>query len=127
MDNAALRALIMAAAPGLEGRIYPLVMPEELADAPSLRPSAVYQTTAVDRGRTFCGDSGATSTSVALDIYSTDYDALDLVATQVCSALDNYRGGSFLLVVVQSETDVVEPDPGLYRRAIDLTIWHTGA
>jgi hypothetical protein len=65
--------------------------------------------------------------SVQLDCYSKKYDDSVALAALLAALLDfsgTVGGTYFNAIRFDSEFDLFEPEPGLYRRTLLLTIWH---
>lgn len=108
--------------PGDIVRLYPLIIPQG-----GKSPCVVYQFTGFTRSQTYCGTIRVLSCDLQLDSYATDYlDAVALAKT-VRDALTDFRGIMGAVEVkqatLQTERDLEEPEPGLFRRWQDWQIW----
>jgi hypothetical protein len=131
MNTADLRSLLLAdagvAAILTGGEVFPVHLPREAWDQVSRKPCVVVRLNGVARSRTFCATESLAAYAADLDIYAREYDACNNLANAVRSAVTDFRGlvGASLFGPIHVETEVEfhEPDPGLYRRVLTLTIW----
>lgn len=130
MIPADLRSLLLSL-PGVSAavgaRIYPLVIPKEQWDSVTQKPCLVYSGDGVTRTHTFCGATKLVRDSIQIDVYTRDFDeTFDL--KQKVLAVGEFRGtigGTDVDVIfVESETDVFDLEPGLFRSSIALTVWN---
>lgn len=109
-------------------RIYPLMIPLAVYDAAIQRPCLVYQRDGSARQRTYCGDSNVVNASFQIDAYAIDYDSAISLADAVRVALVAYRGvmGAVTVkdVVLENDFDLLDTEPGLYRRSMNYTVWY---
>lgn len=110
-------------------RVYPLVMPQKIPRGPSQTPCVVYQTRSVDRQVTYCGTSGLIRTMLQLDCYSSTYTEAKQLADAVRTSLIDFRGSlggvvSVRHAALESEFDLQDPEPGLYRVSQNWVFWH---
>lgn len=104
-------------------RLYHLIIPQG-----GKAPCVVAQFTDFERDQTYCGTIRVVRASIQLDSYGTEYfEALELAAA-VRTALTDFRGtmGSVEVksATLQTERDLEEPEPGLYRRWQDWSLWY---
>lgn len=130
MIPADFRSLLLAQASivALAGsRIYPLIIPPEVWDSVSTKPCIVYSINGVGRNLTFCGTEKLQRESVSVDSYSRTYDEAVSIASAIKTIID-FQGtiGStyFNAVHLDTEIDLLDPEPGLYRRAMTFSIWN---
>ena len=110
-------------------RFWPLVVPERAA-----LPGCVYRFDSTQRGRTYCATDKVVRTRVQLDSYSKNYLQTVQLASVLRLVLIDFRGmmGSApnavkvkdVAIDPNSDRDLEDPEPGLYRRWQDYTIWH---
>lgn len=110
-------------------RFHPLVLPDRTPT-----PAVVYRVDGTTRGRTYCATDRVVRTRVQLDTYATNYLAGITVAAALRLVLVDFRGmmgtGTNAVRVrdvaidPNSDRDLEEPEPGLFRRWQDYTIWH---
>lgn len=108
-------------------RIYPLALPQN-----GTYPAVTYFRVSSPRIRTFGTNLGA-STRLQVSCWARSYLAAKGVADQVIAALDGFSGTlggvggvPVLALDLDNETDIYEPETGLYHVPLDFTIWHTG-
>lgn len=108
-------------------RIYPLMMPQHAGGEPPKVPSLVYQRISVQRQPLVCTTDKTAQGAVLINAYAVNYAAVKALAEQVRLALIDFKGmmgdveikGCFL----DTETDLEDIEPGLYRVAQTWTIW----
>lgn len=112
-------------------RINPLVIPQRIAATSVRVPAVVYSISGVERGVSYCGTDDLVRTTIAIDCYAAGYDAARALATAVRTALVDFSGpmGSATVVPVrtcniETEFDLMDIEPGLYRVSQQWTIWH---
>lgn len=112
-------------------RIHPLVIPQRIAASTQRVPAVVYSTSGVERGVSYCGTDALVRSTIAIDCYAAGYDAARALATAVRTALVDFSGpmGSATVVPVrtcniETEFDLMDIEPGLYRVSQQWTIWH---
>lgn len=118
-----------------DGRIHPLVIPQKKPGAKLQVPALVYTVTACDRQVTYCGTSGLVRTTMRLDCYASKYGEARELAAAVRSCLLDFSGmlGSSDPDVevdvrhasLETEFDVQDFEPGLYRVSQSWNFWHT--
>lgn len=133
MKAADFRTLMLAQAgvSALVGaRVYPVRVPDEVWDSPSERPCVAYRTSGVDRGQTFCATDTLKAERVEVDCYARTYDGARDLATAISQMVD-FRGqvGETLFgpVLLDSEVDLMDLEPGLFRRLLIFTVWNRSA
>lgn len=119
--NAGVAALVST-------RIFPLIIPQRSAETILRQPCLVYSRVDVQRQQRFCETDGLVRSSFQLDCYAREYDDSNAVAAATRAALIDFRGmmGSVEVkaVFLDSQSDMVEPDPGLYRIVQRFVVWH---
>lgn len=109
-------------------RIFPLVIPQATAATLLRQPCLVYTRLEVRRQQKFCGTDGLVRSEFQLDCYATTYAGSQNLAAATRAALIDFRGvmGSVDVrtTFLDSEHDLVEPDPGLYRVVQRFILWH---
>jgi len=107
-------------------RIFPLVIPTEVWDTASKKPCLVYSTSGVQRASTFCATDDLMRDSVSIDAYARTYDDARALAKTVYGIID-FKGTigntEIQTVKLDAELDLLDPEPGLYRRAMSFTFW----
>jgi hypothetical protein len=114
---------------GTPNRVYPLVIPQKVPRGAPQTPCVVYETDGIDRQVTYCGTSGLSRTSMKIDCYAEDYNTAKQVAQAVREVLLDFRGllGGTVEVrhaALETEFDLQDIEPGLYRISQSWTIWH---
>jgi len=119
--NTGVKALVSS-------RIFPLVIPQATAATLLLQPCLVYSRLDVRRQQKFCGTDGLVRSEFQLDCYATTYAGSQNLAAATRAALIDFRGTMGAVDVratfLDSEQDLVEPDPGLYRVVQRFILWH---
>lgn len=112
-------------------RIHPLVIPQRIAATSQRVPAVVYSISGVDRAVSYCGTDRLVRSTLGIDCYAAGYDAARALATAVRTALVDFSGpmGSATVVPVrtcniETEFDLMDIEPGLYRVSQQWTIWH---
>lgn len=117
--TAAIAALI-----GL--RLYPGRIPQE-----SALPAILYFKATGDRVHSLAGPSGLADPTFQFDIYASGsggYKVCKNVARELRLALDGYRGSvsgvNIQGIILDSEQDMYEEEPELFRVSMDFRVWH---
>lgn len=112
-------------------RVHPLVIPQRIAASTQRVPAVVYSISGVDRGVSYCSTDRLVRSTLGIDCYAAGYDAARALATAVRTALVDFSGpmGSATVVPVrtcniETEFDLMDIEPGLYRVSQQWTIWH---
>lgn len=110
-------------------RVFPMVIPQKRTGGPKQLPCVVYAITIDPRQVTQCGSSNLILGTVTLDCYSSKYDEAHALANAVRASLIDFRGllGAIVRVraaSLQSELDLSDIEPGLYRVQQTWAIWH---
>lgn len=110
-------------------RVYPLVIPDQVFDEATKRPCLVYGRQTVDPRKTFCETIALRRSTFAVDCYAKTMAVAQSLALAVKSALVDYRGAMDDVTVsdvsLETETDLMDLEPGLFRVALSFAIWHT--
>ena len=102
-------------------RIYPLLAPPDVA-----RPYVVWQRIASEPQVSLAGfTSGLERIRVQIDCYADTPDAVFALAAAVRAAVQAATGPVRGITV--NETDFFEDDTRLYRRAVDVSVFHRSA
>jgi hypothetical protein len=114
---------------GVPDRVYPLVIPQKVPGGAAQVPCVVYAYQSIDRQTTYCGVSGLARATMMLDCYATTYDEARDLAAAVFAVLTDFRGmlGGVTAVrtaTLETELDLEDPEPGLYRVMQTWTIWY---
>jgi hypothetical protein len=129
MIQAALYSFLSSLSPTLVGtRVYPMVIPESTRGDATKLPCIVYQRVGHNQPHDTCGAEGLAGTSMRIDCYATSYAASVTLADAVRVELAGFSGtmGSVRVsrINLESQIDLMDPEPGLYRVAQTYTIWH---
>jgi len=110
-------------------RVYPLVLPQGTA-----LPAITFQRAGTMlRGRiggpsVLSDRPGLYGVRIQLDCWARNYEGVINLADKVYSVLENYRGPMGRLTVQLTDPvlviDQYEDDTGLYRRTVDVIVWH---
>lgn len=117
---------------GSPNRIYPGVIPQKVPRGATQTPCVVYELRSVDRQVRYCGTDHTIRSVMTLDCYATDYNSAKALAQAVYYALRDFRGqmgppGDTTFVKtanLETEFDVQDLEPGLYRVSQSWSIWH---
>ena len=114
---------------GLLGdRIFPLVIPRQVWDGNDRRPCISYQSSTQKPGQTFCATDDLRSETFTLACHAFTYDEARSLARAVSAAVLDYSGVSGAsdidVVTLDSEFDGVEPEPGIYQRILQFSVWY---
>ena len=109
-------------------RIYPLMIPQHVYNEASKLACVVYQRTGMDLPINTCGAEALAGTSMRIDAYARSYGIAALLAAAVRDALVNFTGPMGAVHVsrvnLESELDLLDIEPGLYRVSQTYSIWH---
>ena len=111
----------LAAIPALGGRVYPLVLPQNVT-----YPAASFQRISATRYSAFVADASPVEATIQVDLYgqkSAGYGVFDVLATDVRLAIQRVRGIA-LDMFIDAERDDYEEDTELYRKAYDVRVWY---
>lgn len=117
MDDTAIGAYI-------EGRVYGQIAPSK-----SPLPRIVYSRISTRRTQTLCGTDTTARAVVQIDSYDKTYKGAHLLATAIRKTLTDFsgdmRGTRVSTVTMESDIDLDDPDPGLYRVSQTYFFWFT--
>ena len=109
-------------------RVYPELIPQHVYAEVRGMPCIVYQRVAVSRSRTYCAADKLVKATIQVDVMAPTYDEADQVAEAVRLALLDYRGAMgdvrVKLCQLDTETNLVESEPGLFRCSRDWSFWY---
>jgi hypothetical protein len=109
-------------------RIYPLMIPQHVYNEASKLACVVYQRTGMDLPINTCGAEALAGTSMRIDAYARSYGVAAQLAAAVRDALVNFTGPMGTVHVsrvnLESELDLLDIEPGLYRVSQTYSIWH---
>jgi hypothetical protein len=123
-------AAYVAGVGGAPDRVYPLVIPQKKPGGAAQVPAVVYSVSATERQKLYCGTDGTVRTRLSLDSYATTYEEARALADAVRGVLEDFRGllGGTLEVqdaTLETEIDLMDIEPGLYRVSQSWAVWHT--
>lgn len=109
----------------IDARVFPGVIPQG-----SDQPCIVYNKQSRSRQQLFCGTDGLLTTRVDIDCYAASYRQSVLLANAVTAALQDFSGTMGTTPVpkifLETELDLSDIEPGLYRQSQTWTLWHRG-
>jgi hypothetical protein len=130
MNAADLRSLLLDQSDivaMVQDRIFPSIIPKERWDVDSKKPCIVYSGDGIDRTYTFCGNVKLHADIININAYSISYDTTAQLAAEIAT-LEGFKGivGSTKIgpVFLENEIDLLDLEPGLYRRLLTFTIWN---
>lgn len=94
------------------GKVFPYVAPQG-----TVAPWLVFSLPSDNEDDVMCGQSGASSNSVQIDVYATTIDEATAIRAQAKDALKPLMPTSLM------GTKGYESDTGLYRATIEVQIW----
>ncbi len=114
---------------GTPNRVFPLVIPQQVPRGTQTTPCVVYEQRDCRRAISYCDTDKLVRTTIVLDCYSTEYDEAKALAQAVRLALIDFFGllGGIVLVraaSLESEFDVQDFEPGLFRVNQTWVFWH---
>lgn len=109
-------------------RVFPLIIPQHLHGEATKLSCLVYQRLGVERQSTFCGTDGVVRTILQVDSYALKYIDANALARLVRLRLTDFGGTIGDTIVknakLDSELELFDDDPGLYRVSQTYSIWH---
>lgn len=110
-------------------RIYALVIPQRAWKDQQVQPCIVTSQTSLEENVSYCGTTGLARTRFQIDAYAVEYEAAGEIAAAIKAALRDYRGlveGVLIKhAALESEFDLTDPEPGLFRVQQTWAFWHT--
>lgn len=98
-------------------RVYPIRLPQK-----ATLPAIAYSRVSSPPTRTHSGRGTLEHPRYQLDCWAATYLEAEALAAAVIQALDGQRWGNVSLA--ENEIDDADPETGLFRRIVDVTIWH---
>jgi hypothetical protein len=115
-EDAGMEALI-------QGRVYCVMAPQGGA-----APYVVFSKLSGIERTSYCASDGVEMTLYQFDSYDKTLKGVKLVAKALRQALVDFHGlmgdTHVKSIKLENETDLIDPDPGLYRVLTTLVIWH---
>lgn len=91
------------------------------------QPSIVYSRVAVTRTYTLCGTDGKARALMQIDCYDKSHIGVRRLAEVLRHTLTDFAGDMYgtrvSLIAMDSEVDLDDPEPGLYRVSQTYIIW----
>lgn len=113
--------------PDLAAIVGNRIYPGRLPDNPVL-PAIVYARVATSRGVAHDGPLETADARFQFDAWGSSYSSVKAAADRLRRALLGFVGtmGPIRAAIPrqETETDLFEPDTGLYRVSVDYRIWH---
>jgi hypothetical protein len=113
---------------GPKTRIWPLMVPKHHEGDVDKHPCLVYQRIGRFVGTTFCESDTLVSGEFQIDSYAFNYLQARTLAAAVKDRMVDYTGlmgtTSVDRVFLNTETDLLDPVPGLFRVSQSYTIWY---
>jgi capsular polysaccharide biosynthesis protein len=109
-------------------RVFPLMIPQHVYNEATKQPCLVYQLIGTTRDLTFCAVDQLVSGSYQIDAYARKYKQANELARAVRAALIDFSGlmgdTHVRRIMLDTEQDLLDPEPGLYRVSQTYTIWY---
>lgn len=113
---------------GAQVRIWPLMIPQHAQGDPDKQPCLVYQRIGRGAGSTFCATDDLVNGDFQIDSYALNYLTARRLAAAVRVRLVDYVGlmGTISVdkVTLDTEADLLDPTPGLFRVTQSYSIWY---
>lgn len=119
-------------------RIFPDIIPQQAFNEATKNPCLTYTMQGIDRQKTTCGTDAHVRGALAIDCYAKNKKLVKSVSKLVRDALLDQRGlfpidgssppaGTVFIsqVSLDSEFDLVDIEPGLFRVSLGFSVWHT--
>lgn len=110
------------------GRVFAMVIPQHDFRGQKKIPCVVVSRTGGERQQLMCRQDDLVSAQYQVDAYASEYETAVRLARAVRVALVAHAGlmgrVNVAKVFCDSDSDFLDPDPGLYRRFMQFTIWH---
>ena len=123
----ALFTILSTAATNAGSRVYP----QRNEQQPVVSPYIVYSLVSRVPTYTRDGDDSQNADDYQLDLCGATPEAVRLLETQVKSAMSFYSGtadgASIGRIMITNEQDDFETGTDLYRKIVDVRVWHNNA
>lgn len=107
-------------------RVFPLVIPQ--GNDKARQPCIVYQRIGSSRGQTFCATDRLVAGTFQLDCYGRKHTEALVLAAHVRDALVDFGGdmhGTHVnKISLETELELLDPNPGLFRVSQTYVIWY---
>ena len=104
-------------------RLYPARLPQGVT-----LPAVTYQWIARVASVTYEGAADLARGRIQIDCWATSYAAMVSLAKAIRAALSGYRGAMGATPItnarVVNEVDLPDPEPALWRRMVEVVLWH---
>ena len=109
----------------IEERVYPLIQPQG-----GKQPCVVYTLVGTSRTVNLCAQTDAkVRGAFQIDSYAKRYAEAKQVAATIrklmCGFVGDMYGTRVSLITLETDADIGDPDPGLYRVSQQYFIWYT--
>ena len=116
--DAELRDQIITSAPLVNGRVYPIIIPQN-----AVFPCARYNRVSVLRDYTLSGPDCLPAVRFQVDVFGSSFSAVREAWDEIRKGLDGFDGvGDIQYVTLDNETDDYEDDTKLYRVIGDFVV-----
>lgn len=125
MAEQAIYSQINGAVTALSGRIYPMVLPQDVT-----YPAVTYQRISATRYSAFGRDATPAEAVVQVDIYDLvgkGFAAFNALTESVRNALQRRKSGDAIDMMLEGERDDYEEDTDLLRKSFDVRVWYREA
>lgn len=109
-------------------RVFPLLIPQHVHDESTKLSCLVYSKVSDSRNVRFCGTDTFVAATYQVDCYAASFLKSKQLAAAVRSAMidfgGSWNGTTIKNVHLETEFDLVDPEPGLFRVSQSYRIWH---
>lgn len=110
------------------GRVFALMIPQHDNRGTKKIPCLVFSRVGATRSHRMCVQDALVGADYQVDAYALDYETAVRLAGAARDALVVYSGPMGAVTVkkvfLETESDFLDPDPGLYRRFMQFTVWY---
>ena len=110
--------LISGSVSGLEGRIYPLVLPQD-GDLPACTFQRIDTIIEVSQD----GVESVQHPRIQFSVYGKTFGAVRTQAEGIRDLFNGYNGGDFQATFIENFLDGIEEDTGLRKTIVDVVCW----
>lgn len=109
-------------------RVFPEMVPQDAHEGIKRTPHIVYTLGGGQRSATYCATDRLARRAITIECYAPKFDECDELAEAVRLALRDFRGmmgdTRVRLCTLETEANLVEFEPGLFRLSRDWTFWY---
>ena len=105
--------------PLVNGRVYPVQVPENSKAAVDGKSYIIYTDAATQPQTSNDGYEGHEYGLYQIDVYSPSYATTDELMAQVINALNNIKAE------IGSRQSLPDPNPKIFRQSLDVHVWGT--